>query len=226
MGVTTVRQVLANVRTTLQDIADAAQVRRWSDAELIHWLNEAYQATVALKPGVGAVTDVLELTKGVRQQIPDGGIRLVDVVRNTASSSDGYPVTPVNRAEMDAVDPGWYRLPEELNIEHYMVDDQNPKSFYVYPPAAAGAEVEIIYVSVPAPHTAEPAALDDAVPVDDAYVPALTDYILYRGFDKDSDYAGNMARSGKHFQAFSALLGQRIKIEASTSPNAPKPVAQ
>lgn len=224
MGVTTVNQVLKNVRNILQDIAAAAQVRRWSDDELVGWLNEAYQATIALKPGVGAVTEAVALEAGARQQLPAGGVRLVDVVRNTASSSDGYPVTPVLRAHMDGVDPGWYRQPPEVSIEHYMVDDQNPKSFYVYPPAASGAEVEIIYVSVPEPHA--PGALTDTVRIDDAYVPALTDYILYRGFDKDSDFAGNMARSGKHFQAFSALLGQRIKIEASTSPNVAKPVVQ
>ena len=221
MAITAVSQIFANVRLLLQDLAEPGSglVQRWSDEQLLAWLNEAYQALVSMKSGAAAVVRSWPLQTGSRQTLPDDCQRLLDVVRNLALQSDGAGISVANRFDLEAVDPDWHRGDQSLDIEHYSFDERDPRSFMVYPAAADGAEVEIVYDAIPAPHVDLATALTETIRVDDAYAPALVDYILYRCFDQDADFAGNMQRSSKHFQAFTALLGQRIKLDTATSPN-------
>jgi len=78
----------------------------------------------------------------------------------------------------------------------------NPKVFYVYPPAQS-ATTELVYSSVPMPH----ADSTGTIKLDDRYAPAILDYMLYRAYQKDADYAANDQRSQTAYQTFLNSLG-------------------
>jgi hypothetical protein len=106
-----------------------------------------------------------------------------------------------------------------------MYDARDPKVFYVYPPAAStGASVELVYSAYPTDIT-EPAdgavysAVSGNISLPDIYGNVLADYILYRAYTKDSEYAGNAQRAQAHYAAFQAALTTEM---AGTTGVAPK----
>jgi hypothetical protein len=130
------------------------------------------------------------------------------------------------REILDAQSPGWHNLSGVTEIVHFMFDPRDPKVFYVYPPAAAsGASVDLVYSALPT-DIAEPAAGTDFaavsgnISVPDIYSNALQDYVLYRAYTKDSQYAGNEARAQARYAAFANALGIEIKATVAVAPSA------
>lgn len=222
MAVTTVGTIINNVKLVLQEVTAAGT--RWANEELIRWLNESYQAVVQIKPDSASVNESIELEPGTKQSIPASGLRLLDVVRNTASGSDKLGIMVTTRRALDSTRRGWHADDPSLNIEQFVFDEQDPRHFYTYPPAASGAEVEIIYAAVPQPHDVNEGLeglKDQAIRLPDSFAPVITDYILYRAYSKDAAHAANLNRAQMHMQAYMAALGQKVEVHRFTSPNAP-----
>ncbi len=57
------------------------------------------------------------------------------------------------------------------------------------------------------------------IQIDDVYANALLDYVLYRAYSKDADYAGNAQLAVSHYQAFSNSLGVKKQNEIEQNPN-------
>lgn len=220
MAVTTVGTVIRNTKLVLQEVTAAGT--RWTNEELIGWLNEFYQAAVQLKPDAFSVNAEMVLVVGTRQQIPTDGLRLIDVMRNTVGDQMAVMVT--TRRALDSTRRNWHSDPASLEVEQYVFDDLDPTRFYVYPPAKEGAKLEIIYSAVPTPHDASGGLSGiegDIFKLNDAYVPVATDYILYRAYSKDAEHAANLNRAQMHRQAFMQQLQGKGQVDAMTSPNVP-----
>lgn len=222
MAVTTVGTVIRNAKLVLQEVTAAGT--RWTNEELIGWLNEAYQAIVQIKPDASAINTSVGLVAGTRQEIPSDGMRLIDVVRNTAADSAKMGIMVTTRRSLDTTRRSWHGDTPSIDIEQYMFDDQDPTRFYVYPPAVVGAEVELIYSSTPSPHDISQGLdglKDEAIRLNDSYAPVITDYILYRAYSKDAEHAANLNRAQMHMQAYMGALGQKIEVARAISPNSP-----
>ena len=222
MAVTTVGTVIRNAKLVLQEVTAAGT--RWTNEELIGWLNESYQAIVQIKPDASSINASVSLVQGTRQEIPQDGLRLIDVVRNTATASDKLGILVTTRRALDTTRRGWHADEQSVNIEQYVFDDQDPTRFYVYPPAAAGAEIELIYSSTPTPHNQDQgleALRNEPLRLNDSYAPVITDYILYRAYSKDAEHAANLNRAQMHMQSYMSALGQKVEIDRYNSPNAP-----
>lgn len=216
----TVSAIVSNAKRVLQETG--ADGTRWTNDELAGWLNEFYQAAVGLKPDVSTVNEELVLAAGTKQSIPDTGLRLLDVIRNTVGAMTGVSVA--TRQSLDTVRRGWHSDPATTRIEHYVFDDLDPMTFYVYPPAEAGAAVEILYSTVPAPHdlsTTFAVYSLEAFKLNDAHAPAATDYILYRAFSKDAETPQNLNRARMHYQNYAQQLTGKRQADQAYSPNAP-----
>ncbi|WP_299202573.1 DUF6682 family protein [uncultured Amphritea sp.] len=216
MALMTVADVIGSVKAILKETG--AEGVRWSNDELLKWLNESYAAIVAIKPDAGAKNEAIVLDTGTKQRIPASGLRLLDVVRNVAGSMT--PVIQTSREQIDIAVPSWHTDTPSATIDNYIFLDDDPTGFYVYPPADTGAEIEIIYAAVPDKHDSiYEAAKSDVIKVDDSYQPIMTDYILYRAFSKDADIQGSAGRANMHLQAFNSALGMKVNMSAATSPN-------
>lgn len=222
MAVTTVGTVINNAKLVLQEVTAAGT--RWTNEELIGWLNESYQAIVQIKPDASSINATMQLVEGTRQEIPQDGLRLIDVVRNTAATSDKLGILVTTRRALDTTRRGWHADETSVNIEQYVFDDQDPTRFYVYPPAAADAEVEVIYSSTPTPHDVSlglTGLQNESIRLNDSYAPVITDYILYRAYSKDAEHAANLNRAQMHMQSYMGALGQKVEVDRYSSPNTP-----
>jgi hypothetical protein len=222
MATAKVVDIVSRAKTLLQDTTSV----RWPLTELQLWLNDSYRDIVNLRPDANTQTGTLTCVEGPRQNVTTGfstALRLIDVVRNVAATSDKSAVRITNRNMLDDQRRTWYAETPTVNVQHYMFDPRLPKEFLVYPPATTSAQLEIVYASVPAGHDLTEVQLGntattDTISVDDSYAGAILDYILYRAYSKDSEYASNSQRAVAHYQAFQAALTGKGQVEAASQP--------
>ena len=158
----------------------------------------------------------IDLVAGSKQSLPSTGLRLIDVIRNV----NGKAVTQVDRQILDETLPNWHETEAGSDgIEHFIYDPADPKNFDVYPKGTADMDLEIVYSSAPADQTIANFSTDTStITLDDIYANCILDYILYRAYQKDSEYAGNAQRSMMHYQGFSNALGIKTQADQATTP--------
>ncbi len=225
MATTKVIDVIKRVEDVLQD----SNVR-WPRVELQNWLNEAYLQIVLLRPDSNSKTGTFTCAVGTRQVLTTTttgfptAIRLLDVVRNLATTSKKKVVRLINRSVLDDQRPSWHTETGTVDVQNYTFDVRQPKEFFVYPPATAAAQVEVVYADTPVAHALTETALNPAgsdttkINLDDVYLTSIIDWVLYRAFSKDAEHAANAARAGAHYQAFIAGIGTKTQSDMSSAP--------
>jgi len=169
------------------------------------------------KPEASVTNESVALVAGTKQSLPSTGILLIDVVRNMGADGDtpGNSIRIIMRKILDAQVPDWHLTAGAAAIiKHYMFDPRDPTNYYIYPPSDATSQVEIIYSSAPTIVSA-----GENISIADVYESVLIDYILYRAYSKDADYAANAQRAQGHYQAVLQALGLQEKAETAFSPN-------
>ena len=196
---------------------DTTQVR-WPEAELLRWLNDAQREVVLQRPDAKAINESVSLVVGSRQSIPPTGLRLIDVIRNMgAGTIPGRAIVMVDRAVLDAQRPLWHTETNTAKeAKHFVFDARDPKRFYVYPPVetAKTFSVEVVYSVAPADCVSGESLID----LDDIYAGPVLDWILFRAYSKDSEFAGNTNRAATHYQAFYSSIGAKSQVDAAMSP--------
>jgi len=216
MGTIFASSIISSARNVFHDSTGV----RWPDSECLEWLNNGQRAIVNLRPEASVLNETMVLVAGTKQTIPASGIQLIDVIRNMVGAGQLTPggvIRLVDREVIDSTVPTWHSDTAAANgeVQHYVFDGRDPKTFYVYPQSAGVNGVELIYSVSPA----DVAAVGNVITLDDIYSNALLDYILYRGYSKDAEYAGNISRASGHYQAFINSLGLGVKSNKSVNPN-------
>ena len=185
------------------DLNDATH-QYWPEDELLAYLNDGQQAAVILKPEVSPEVADFTLTAGAVQNfgsMADGYILLdVNCFKSTASEYEGI-ITPVERKDMDNIDPGWRKPttgqpPSDLS-GNYVYDVRNRHTFYLYPSYTDWNNwlVEIVYAKSPAPI----ASTTSNITIDDIYAPALLAYVMHRARAKDITVEGQSVQLSTAF---------------------------
>jgi hypothetical protein len=201
---------------------------RWPVTELQNWLNDAYREIALARPDVSTTAGTLNCVAGTRQVLTTGfpnALRLIEVTRNVASGSTKRAVRLIDRQILDDQRRAWHGETQTINVEHYMFDPRLPKEFLVYPPATTEAQLEVVYSQVPGAHTLTEAQLvnpttDTVISIDDNYANAILDYMLYRAYTKDAEYAANAQRAMGHYQAMMAAIGVKTGSDQASQPGA------
>lgn len=210
---TPAQTLLLSVVTTLKDEGAV----RWTIPELCAYFNEGQHAVREADPTATSVTESVALVAGARQSLPAGGAQLLEVLGNT----DGAPVRQTGRRAMDAQLPAWRTMTGAATILQWMFDERDETAFYVYPPAAVGASLDLTYSAYPTPISTAPttlAAVSDPMGLPDKYANALREYILHRAYAKDAEHPANAQRADRHYAAFAAAVGMGEQATASTAP--------
>jgi hypothetical protein len=210
MPTITAGNIISRAKTLLQDTAGV----RWTEQELLDWLNDGQRQVVFLKPEAKVTTSSISLAAGTKQSLPATALVLIDIVRNAPGGVPGAAVRRHDRKVLDDMLPAWHSSPSSATVSYFTYDPRTPKIFYVYPPAAAGAVVEASY-SAPPTDCATTASVID---LDDVFMGALVDYILYRAHSKDSDYAANGGPATTAYEQFINALGLREQVETAAQP--------
>jgi hypothetical protein len=216
--------LLSQAQTLLLDAAG----NRWSLPELQIWLNAAYREIVNIRPDSNTSVATFTCAAGIRQDLTiqfPGATELVEVVRNVASGSNHYAVIEVDRKSLDDQRRSWPADPSSISIDNFMYDPRVPWQFLVYPPALSTAQLEVIYNSVPTPHTLtlvqlQNPATAETIRLIDTYANPLLDYVMYRSFSKDSDDPSNEKRAAGHYQAMKDSLIGKTAGDNSAQPGA------
>lgn len=294
----------ATVRRAVEILQDTTSIR-WPLNEITRWLNDGQREIVLYRPDAMVTNGALALTSGSKQSIAamtPAGAKLIEVVRNSAAPKRA--IRDVNREVLDNSSPGWHNLAGVTEILHYMFDERDPRTFYVYPPSSGASSIDVVYSALPTDivepslganlptasgadlnaaftgvianptgiltvsavtagvvavgqllaggttpagttitglisgtggagtyqssittavastsMTAGSAVVLGTLAVPDIFANALLDYMLYRAYSKDSEYAGNAQRAMNHQAAFASTLGVEIKATVAVSPN-------
>ena len=208
--------VLDRARLILQDPDKV----RWLDGEGFQWLTDGQRVIVLVRPDACAANQHIDLVEGSKQSIPTGGLRLLDVVRNAPT---GRSVRLVDRSVLDEGDPNWHVYKAASVIRQYVYDNRDPTNFYVWPPAMKpdpklvppSAKLEIIYSKMPTPVT----AITDVLTVIDIYMDPLLNYVLFRCYSKDAQFAQNGQLASAYLQTCMSMLGVKTKSDVAFSPD-------
>lgn len=205
-------EIIAAAHLVLQDDGT-----RWTIDEMVGWINAGVREIVMHRPDVRSETVSHTLVEGTRQTIPATALKLIEVIR----ADDGRPVSLVkDRRMLDVSAPNWHRMRPVQYVRHFLFDLRDTDVFYVYPPAMDGAKVDMVVVTLPAAVTSADNALQQPViDLPDTFQNALTDYVLYRAFSKDAEYAGQGSLAGAHHQTFISALTGDLQSGALASPN-------
>jgi hypothetical protein len=208
---------VSNVLTRAQDVIQDTTNVRWPQAELLRWLNDCRRDIAIVRPDLYATTQTVTLVTGTKQTLPAAGTRFLDAVRNVdaVTNDPEGAVRIVEREVLDAQRPDWHTETPTSALKHFMFDERNPRVFYVYPPAVSGHKLDIVYSVTPTEITDVNTELTN----EDIYTGAIVDYLCYRAFSKDAEYAGNAGRAASHYQAFATALGIGNRVNMVTSPN-------
>lgn len=205
MPTTKAVDLINRVSITLQDPTFV----RWTQSELLNYLNDAQRQVVLFRPDAKAVNAPFTCVNSAKQTLPADGLRLISVLRNTG----GRAITKVDRSILDVQLPTWYETAVGTDgVKHYVYDALDPKNFYVFPKPAAAYQIDIIYAMSPVDIVIANYTTDtQVIGIDDIYANALMDYMMYRAYQKDSEFA-NLNRAAVYYQAFTTSLG--IKSQA------------
>lgn len=207
--------IISRAAILLQDTAN----ERWTSAELLKWISDGQRLIAMARPDSVAKNEAVTLVAGTKQTLPAGAIRLLDVVRNLKDNGDpGRAVRITQREILDAQNPNWHLATAGTTL-NFTYDDRDPTHFYVYPPAAANAKLEVIYTKDPG----EIVSTSTALTVNEIYAEPLLNYVLYRAYAKDADFAANAQIAQGYLQVTLSLLGLKTAKDFAFSPDTVKP---
>ena len=214
--------ITSRARILLNDV-DAT---RWIDAELFKWISDAQKLVAMMRPDASVATFVMTLIAGTRQSIPSTGFRLLDIIRNVTTVTGSTPanqvvtvpgrsVRIVDREVLDTQDPYWHTATGSAEIKHFIYDNRSPTLFYVYPPATTAAKLEVVYSVAPTDVT----AAGDILSISDIYQDVVLNYVMYRAYSKDAEYASNATLAGGYLNVVNQMLGIKTQKDVAFSPD-------
>lgn len=236
-----VKDVLYRVSAQLHDVSP--QFTRWTQKELVYWLNDGQKAIAKYMPSSCARVDAVKLKSGTKQSIEkilstevlpgDGstptdvyGNHLQAVIRNMGSngSTPGNSIRVIDREVLDANSPDWHTK-TSTSIAAFTFDPRYPKIFYVTPGVpVAGLWVEVSYLADPVTVSTSGdygSGSNDTtkISVDDMYVDDLVNYILARAYMKDAEFAANGNLAQAHSQMFVSSINAQVAARTGVNPN-------
>lgn len=209
MAIVTSNEILQRVNKLLNDTGYV----RWPKDELLNYLNDAQRAIVLRRPdSFCADIDDFACVAGTKQSLPADALRLIDVPRNASGRAIKGPY---DRSVLDDNYPEWYAGNTADVAELFIYDERNPKTFYVYPGVVDATELTVVYSKAPQAITMEDSESNTVIALDDIYVNAIIEWVLYRAYMKDAEYAADPNKSQMHMNAFRSQLGEKGQADSA-----------
>lgn len=211
MSTLKVVDILDRANTILVDTTKT----RWTYDELLTWYNDAVLAIVNIRPDALMVnTTFTVLANSSKQVLPADGLRWIDVMYEVAT---GRPITKTDRRQLDDQVPNWHK--NTGDVRAYVFDPRDPKHIYVHPQPTTDTDLMVCYSVAPTQVAIANFDTDTTlIQIDDNYVSTLVDFVVYRAYSKDADYAANAQRAANHYQAFLDSLGQKTQSDRAYNP--------
>ena len=185
-----------------------------TESDLISAVNMAIRIICTVRVDASTAVQMVILVDGALQDLPEGGLRLLDSCYRLQDERPVSPLKLISRSDLDRLDPLWITQPVG-DVRELAYDERLPGQFWCVPPAEAGVKLQLLVSTLPEIIS----QLTDTVPLSDKYMPAIVEYVLYLMFSRDSENARNSNRAAGHLQTFFSLLGAKSQAEMQVSPN-------
>ena len=204
-------------------ISDAAELygdtayARVTELNWIKYLNASIRALILVRPDAGATTANVLLTAGVLQTLPATALRLIDITRNmgVAGLTPGKIITPSDRKHIDYANMLWPAATGDTEIDNFSYDKDNPRIFYVTPPAHATTAVYVEMQVSQLPTTVTAVGNDPGV--NDVFFEPIIQYMLYKAFSAD-DEGVEFEKAVTYMQNFFNLLQVEMTVSKAYGP--------
>lgn len=210
-------EVIYEALTDLKE-GDIENPVRYTHAKMLTWLTAAMRQIVLMRPDANPVVEPMKLTAGqTKQSIPAGATHFIGLIRNLGSDGEtpGYPISIVNREDLDGFDIDWHTAEQETVIDNYTFNEKTPTIFFVTPRPADNVYVEIEYSTPPAKAT----DMNEDIALAEVWAEPMREYIMHRAYSLNDSTAADQAKGRKHLSNFYLLLGEETKARLVYSPN-------
>ena len=190
---TTVGSVISKARRILQDEDDSGSTGyRWTDIELIGWINQAVASMIGIVPMEFAKVVTHTCAEGYRQKIVSArAVSLIDII--------GIP--PADAMTLTQFKPGWQEAAAGA-AKNWMRVNSEPLGFFLTPPSQAAQSLLALVIEIPE----SVSSTSDVVPVSENYEPAIVQYVVAMALMKDDE-----AVDGNRFTAALQIFVKSIQ---------------
>ena len=199
-----VKRLTDTIADELNDNEPGYEHTHWPLPQLIEYITEAMELLASLKPELFAHTINFKLQPGALQRVPAEIAKLTDIPVNTDKHGNlGEPILPASYVLARYFNKPDC-MPQLAQVVSFKVDVNNPRVFYVSPPAP---DYPPQYVQVLGQaHPPAIAGVDTDIEFSGgniaAYVNAIKDWALYRAYMKDTESQGSLTRAAQHYKSF------------------------
>ncbi|PSV11657.1 hypothetical protein C0W59_19175 [Photobacterium kishitanii] len=169
---------------------------RWSQSELINYINDALAAIIMRRPSITAADSVISVTNNP-VVLPNDAYSLLTVEKIGDYRGQYTPIETLDRFY-----PMWRT---QIGIAQcWTKHNDELLRFWIFPAPQEPINVEVIYSKV-----ITVKAQTDVIPLTSVYVGILIDFVLFRAFGKDAENASEESKSLMHFQLFAVAMGDK-----------------
>lgn len=212
------QSIVYEAQRALNDLAGV----RMPASDLVRLLNRAQRDIHTARQDTTASLAEIVLAQGDIQTLPPEVSQLIDIP--SLANGTRSAITKVEQDLLDAAAPAWRSMTPSAQIQHYIYDLRDPRTFYVYPPAIDGTTLRAKYsaypVDIQAPTSPGLAwtTVSGNISLADEWSSALLMLVLAYAYMTDLEGIGNAAMAQTHIQQASMLLGVELQAKAAVGP--------
>jgi len=197
-------EIISEVRRL---VGDSRAPQRYSDAELLGFVNQTLKRMAVLRPDLFAHYGEITTTANTAlQSLPTDALRLIEIYQ----VKNGNTVTEVNRETMDQGYPNWVSDPPGTPY-NYMRHVRNANKYFLYPRPIPGVVLLGEYAKVPTDYT----LAEEITVLPEAYFPSVVDGAVFLASSIDDEHV-NSGRAKLFLDSFTQSLGTSLQAREIT----------
>lgn len=192
----TPQQVINEARVLIND-DNSLMPERFTDAELLGFVNQAIRRACVVRPDLFIVSeDITPTVNQVEQEFPASVTRILELHRVVGGGALGE----VDKETIDRSAPNWTTEAADTPV-NWMRHPRNPRRYYLYPRPETGTEISAEYIEVPDDYI-----LSDTIGLPDSYKSAIIDCVVALAEIVDNESV-ETERAKQFFDSFMQALG-------------------
>ncbi|EJL6538956.1 MULTISPECIES: DUF6682 family protein [Vibrio] len=178
-----------------RDLIDVRHVR-WSRPELMDFVNDAISAMVIRRPDLSRTTAMIE-SSSYQVSLPADAYQILAVNHINQQAAQF-----VNIHKLNQLYPEWRKTAGVPVC--WTRNELDETTLFLYPSPQAPVNVELVYS-----RTLQVASESDVFPLPEIYLGVVSDFVMYRAYNKDSQNPAEGQKAQLHLQAFATALGDK-----------------
>jgi hypothetical protein len=137
---------------------------------------------------------------------------------NTTTAVRGRAIITMPKRQLDNLLPDWHTFTAAAEVKFAAIDEQDPKTFFVFPPQPAtnNQKVELLLSEMPN----DISEVTDSFPLDDSFISPVVDGTISRMLLEETSIPHAQEKGQTYQQRFMQSLGLKSNVEKQVSQRA------